>query len=663
LTLNRRCPIHGPDSTHHRRQDAAPASRPWLHAALIAAAIAVVYSNSLSGPFILDDADTIVTNAAVRDPGDIARVFAQARDTPLAGRPLVAYTFALNYAASGLAVQGYHATNIVIHILCALLLFGLVRRTISVPGSGLRAPGSGDAENVAFAVALVWALHPLNTEVVDYITQRTESMMALCLLASLYAAMRSLTERRTILWQTAAIAACACGMLCKETMVVAPLLIVLYDRAFFFGSLRGAFAVRWRLYGGLALTWLVLLAMMVPGPRAGSVGFGAAITPWEYLLNQAVMIAHYLGLAVWPRGLTVNYGPPLPYRLGDVWPQAALIFGLIAATLAAFQWRAALGFLGAWVFITLAPTSSFVPIATEVGAERRMYLPLMAIAALAHGSRSFRAQPPGTEGHCRHRAASRRRCSAAATASRNRDYATELALAESNLAHWPTDVAHGMVGSALMQLHRHDEALEELRLAARTAPRSRYNLGSELYNLKRMDEAIVELEAFAGENPMDELAPSARRILGDAFVTQRKWEEAVKQYRLALSMIPNDQATKQNMLGAMNNQGLALAASGRFAEAASIFRTVVESDPANLGARRNLTAALLDSQDPRSAETEARKAIEASPGTAVFYDLLGRALATQGRYDEAIVQLREALRLAPEDAEIREDLEKVKTGK
>ena len=642
---------------------AAPASRPWLHAALIAAAIALVYSNSLSGPFILDDADTIVTNAAVRDPGDIARVFAQARDTPLAGRPLVAYTFALNYAASGLAVQGYHATNIVIHILCALLLFSIVRETISVVGSRQNPePGTRNPAPAALAVALVWALHPLNTEVVDYITQRTESMMALCLLASLYAAMRSLTERRTILWQTAAIAACACGMLCKETMVAAPLLIVLYDRAVFFGSLRGAFAVRWRLYGGLALTWLVLLAMMVPGPRAGSVGFGAAITPWEYLLNQAVMIAHYLGLAVWPRGLTVNYGPPLPYGLGDVWPQAALIFGLIAATLAAFRWRAALGFLGAWVFITLAPTSSFVPIATEVGAERRMYLPLMAIAALLMVPALFalsRRAPKATVGIVLLLAV----VLAAATASRNRDYATELALAESNLAHWPTDVAHGMVGSALMQLHRHDEALEELRLAARTAPRSRYNLGSELYNLKRMDDAIAELEAFAGENPMDELAPSARRILGDAFVTQRKWEEAVKQYRLALSMISNDQATKQNMLGAMNNQGMALAASGRFGEAASIFRTVVESDPADLGARRNLTAALLDSQDPRSAETEARKAIEASPGTAVFYDLLGRALATQGRYDEAIVQLREALRLAPGDGEIREDLEKVKTGK
>ena len=118
--------------------DVAATRSSWLRAAVIAAAVAVVYANSLSGPFILDDTDTVVTNATLRDSTDVARVFAQARDTPLAGRPLVAYTFALNYAAGGLAVQGYHLTNIVIHILCALLLFGVVRRTIRVLGSGCR---------------------------------------------------------------------------------------------------------------------------------------------------------------------------------------------------------------------------------------------------------------------------------------------------------------------------------------------------------------------------------------------------------------------------------------------------------------------------------------------------------------------------------------------
>jgi tetratricopeptide (TPR) repeat protein len=313
------------------------------------------------------------------------------------------------------------------------------------------------------------------------------------------------------------------------------------------------------------------------------------------------------------------------------------------------------------VFITLAPTSSFVPIATEVGAERRMYLPLMAVAALlvipalsALRQRGFRTLAMVSVIAV---------ALGIATVLRTREYATELSLAESTLAHWPTDVAHGMVGSALMQLQRHDEALSELRLGARTVPRSRYNLGVELYNLKRMDEATSELETFAGENLMDELAPAARRILGDAFVTQRRWNEAAKEYQLALSMIPNDADTKQKMLAAMNNQGLELAGAGRFAEAAALFRTVVGSDPADPAARHNLTAALLDNQDPRSAETEARKAIEASPRDAVLYDLLGRALAMQGRFGEALVQFRAALQLAPDNAEIRDDLEKVKTRK
>ena len=259
----------------------------------------------------------------------------------------------------------------------------MVRRTlIAAQLAQLKLRPTIDAEDVAFAVALVWAIHPLTTEAVNYVTQRTESLMALCLLASLYAAIRSLTDGRTVFWQIAAVSACGLGMLCKETMVVAPILIVLYDRIFFFDALRGAIAARWRLYGGLALTWLVLVAMMLPGPRSNTAGFGVTITPWTYLLNQAVMIARYLRLAVWPHGLVVHYGPPLSYRVSDVWPQAALVVALIAATLMALRWQPAVGFLGAWVFITLAPTSSFVPIATEVGAERRMYLPLMAIAAL-----------------------------------------------------------------------------------------------------------------------------------------------------------------------------------------------------------------------------------------------------------------------------------------
>ena len=91
------------------------------------------------------------------------------------------------------------------------------------------------------------------------------------------------------------------------------------------------------------------------------------------------MIVRYLRLAIVPRGLVLDYGEPLPLTLSGVAPYAAAVTALLAATIIALVRRPVVGFLGAWFFLTLAPTSSIVPISTEVGSERRMYLPLMAL--------------------------------------------------------------------------------------------------------------------------------------------------------------------------------------------------------------------------------------------------------------------------------------------
>jgi hypothetical protein len=137
------------------------------------------------------------------------------------------------------------------------------------------------------------------------------------------------------------------------------------------------------LYSALAGTWVILAVLLQAGARIHSAGFSAGVSPWTYLLNQTVMLVRYLRLAVWPNGLVVNYGWPRPLALVDVLPAALLIVALIALTGLALRRRPMLGFLGAWFFLTLAPTSSILPIATEVGAERRMYLPLIALVALA----------------------------------------------------------------------------------------------------------------------------------------------------------------------------------------------------------------------------------------------------------------------------------------
>jgi Flp pilus assembly protein TadD len=104
-----------------------------------------------------------------------------------------------------------------------------------------------------------------------------------------------------------------------------------------------------------------------------------------------------------------------------------------------------------------------------------------------------------------------------------------------------------------------------------------------------------------------------------------------------------------------------MAGAGRFNEAASSFRKAVELEPGHGRARHNLAAALLDTNDPAGAEAEARKAIEINRMDPSSYDLLGRALALQGKVGEAVAQLEEAARLAPADPQVQDDLRKVRS--
>lgn len=350
-------------------------------AALIVIAAFLAYWNSFSAPFVFDDVASVVENRQIREWWNVGGLLTSERELPVAGRPLVNASFALNYALGGLDVHGYHAWNLAVHLVCALLVFGLVRFTLEQPA--LREQFGSRAPDLAFAVALLWSLHPLNTEAVDYVTQRTESMMALFYLATLVASSRAAAVPSQRRWPIAAVVLCAAGMACKESMVTAPVMVALYDRTFLFRSFKEAFAKRWRLYAGLAATWVILGLLLSVGARIHSAGFSAGVGVWTYLLNQTVMIVRYLYLAIWPWSLVSNYGWPAPLTLADVLPQAAAVCALLAATLIAMvRWRS-LGFAGAWFFLTLAPTSSVVPIVTEVGAERRMYLPLVSLIALA----------------------------------------------------------------------------------------------------------------------------------------------------------------------------------------------------------------------------------------------------------------------------------------
>ncbi len=158
--------------------------RSRLSVVLILLAGGLAYANSCSGPFIFDDLSDILVNPHIRRLWPLANIFLAPPNDPVPARPIVNLTLALNYALSRYEVWGYHALNLVIHALAALVLFGLVRRTLLLPS--LRQRYEPRAVWLALIAALVWVVHPLNTESVTYVIQRAEALLGLWMLLMLY---------------------------------------------------------------------------------------------------------------------------------------------------------------------------------------------------------------------------------------------------------------------------------------------------------------------------------------------------------------------------------------------------------------------------------------------------------------------------------------------
>src|SRR4051812_20594559 len=243
----------------HVASESPPA---WIVVVVLAIAIGVVYGPARHSQFIFDDVGAIEKNSSIRSvwplisttgrPGPLNPL----AELPTSGRLLVNLTFAMNYYVGELNPVGYHVVNMVFHFLTALLVWVILRRTLRLPYFAGRFKTT--AGWLAMAVALLWALHPLQTEAVVYVTQRTELMMAFFYLATVYCSLRywSQTARARTIWLILAVLACAAGMASKEVMVSAPLMVLLFDRTFISGSMMEALRRSWRLYAGLAATWL-----------------------------------------------------------------------------------------------------------------------------------------------------------------------------------------------------------------------------------------------------------------------------------------------------------------------------------------------------------------------------------------------------------------------
>lgn len=661
--------------------DKPPRWQMLITALVIVFGVMLSYGNSISAPFIFDDIRGIIHNESIRSLWPLTDALNPPKlATGAGGRPIINLSLAVNYAIGGLDVRSYHIFNMIVHALAALVLFGLVRRTLSRPV--LRDRFGDVALPLSFAVSFLWALHPLLTESVTGVIQRTESMGGLFYLLTLYTFVRSIEGRDRMRWQVFCVLACLIGMATKEIMATVPVIALLYDRTFGAGTFKDAWKQRWRFYGALVSTWLLLAYLVVINEsRGGMVGFGLGMSSWDYALTQCQAILMYLKLSLWPSPLVLDYGSGVVSGVGEVWLQGVILLTLVAGTFVALVRKPVVGFVAFTFFSILAPSSSFVPLTTQTMAEHRMYLPLAGVVVLVVlGLYRYVGKwvIPGAIGLAM--------VAGVATADRNEDYRTEVSLWKDTVNKRPDNWrAHSNLGAGYANTGKLKEALYAFEMALRLDPKNlnaAYNMGNIYLEMGRFEESEKRYRQVIGFNEnygmayyglanslirrgrteealvhlrhADSLSPNEPTLLhsiASSLAALGRVDEAMTRYDQLLKLTPNDLVVHREI-------GTMLVRAGRHAEALPYLEMMLRNNPQDTEIRYNLALVSLELERYATAANEFSRVLQAEPEFAKGHFGLGSALLGLGRWSEAARHFKEALRLRPDYEEARMSLER-----
>ena len=635
-----------------------------LRGALLLAALTVTaYLPALGAGFVWDDV-IFVEEPVVHEWSGLWNIWFSPAD--IAGEahywPVVYTSFWLEHKLWGLAPLGYHAVNVLLHLVNVLLIWRLMGR--------LAAPG-------AWVVAAVFAVHPLHVESVAWVIERKDVLSALFYLTAALTWIR-FTETPRPGRHLLALGLFTAGLLSKSVVVTLPAALLIWH---------------WWQAGRITRTDVVRLAPMFAvafAVTAADLAFYASREPLDlgYSLAERVLIAaralwFYAGKLLWPTDLVVIY--PL-WEISAADP-VAWAYVVAAAALAALLWlgRRRIGrgpLAGALFFaVTLSPVLGFIDygyMQFSLVADRFQYLAGLGVLAVlvgaaAHGAGRLQA------GHRRLAAGVLAVVLAllgAQTWMQAGIYRDGVTLFSHIVAHNPNarDAHLNLVGP-LSEAGRLDEALAAARIGVERRPLSAdayVNLGSVLVSLEGFDEADSILRTALELDPRD---PAAHQNLGEALRRRGRHGEAIEMYRAALEADP-DLAPAHGGLGlslfesgrhdealaaleralaldpdAPSAGEIAMAAgraardAGRLDVAAAHFRRAAALEPESPAPLMQLSNLLADGGRPAEAEQYLRRARDARPEDPAALHVIGEGLRTAGRRDEAIASYREALRI------------------
>ncbi len=351
--------------------------KPVFHLALIVLLGFIVYSNTFNVPFQFDDVSNIVRNPLISDVSHVPSFF-RGGSGPFASRPLLHASVSLNYYFGGMDTRGYHAFNLALHLINAVLLYSLV--VITGRHMGFK---DSVGRLAAFLSALLFTVHPLQTEAVTYIVSRSVLFSTMFYLSGIILFYKAVTaERKRAAYVAGLFVVSLLGMASRENFVMFPIMLVLYDLLFISRlSVKGAA----KHYGAylpvfLSLTYFVFLAINNTYARSpGLPGWG--IEPIEYIFTEFNVCATYLRLLALPINQNLDYDYPIARTLFEL-PTLLSFLGYLCLSalgilLARKRPMASFGIL--WFVLTLVPISFAVAfMGLRLGNpifEHRAYLP------------------------------------------------------------------------------------------------------------------------------------------------------------------------------------------------------------------------------------------------------------------------------------------------
>lgn len=644
---------------------------------ILTLAVFLVYGNTLFHSFHFDDIPSILEKPWIRGLDKIPEFIFS-----IWQRPLVILSFNINHAISDFDVWSYHVFNILFHAAATVLVFQLAGLAVKV-FSEAHPQSSGRWNNLAILSALLFALHPLSTQSVTYISSRSSILVTVFYLAALILFFKGLLKckeesqtlpngarYRILYWGLAGICFML-GMLSKQIIVTLPAMLFLFH--YYFLSKEPFFQWLVRQAKWLLAIGLPLVAAIVYKQFWGGGVVSASHAPWSastYFLTQTFVIPfEYFRKLLFPFNLSIDVAFPV---LSE-WSNWANLMGILVLLLYvggcifvsrnrdASMTRRLTGFAMAWILITLLPTSSFVPL-LDVTVEHRTYLPMVGFSfllagLLVHLANEFKL-PTASSIDLRNGkvpvvwayAMVILICFAAGVVKRNAVWKDEVSLWADAKKKAPNLVRpYNNLGEAYDKQGKYDLAIKEFEAAIQLSPGYFFglnNLGNVYGKKKNYPKAIHYFKQALAQKP--DYAP-AYYNLARALHLQGKPQEALESYRQAIRYNPYFEQAFFNLAN------LALQ-SGLLDEAIVNFQRFLKMQPHHARARFGLgnVYAMQGQFDKAYAEFEQSAAQDPE---FIFPEVnMANIQMQKGNVDQAILIYNEILARKPELAGIHKNL-------